>query len=95
MSELKLVDYKHIDIKVKNLVDGYIHDVQSKIPDDTYYNIPPLVHMICALFYDLTDKYDESRIGSVYEINGNEITATKPFAKSAYLENIVSSGRRH
>ena len=100
MAELKVADYKHIDVKIKSLLNGYIRGVQLTLPHDTYHNIPPLINNICALFYYLTDKWDKNRIGSMYEINGNKVKVAKQLPEtymhqSTFLENIVYSNKHH
>ena len=100
MSSLNVADYKYIDIKIKDLVNGYIRGIQEILSNDTYHNIPPLINTICALFYNLADEWSRNDVASQYEINGNKLKISNESAKgvhhqSAYLTNTVHSGKHH
>ena len=97
MSTLELADHKDIPQRDKDLVGGYIRDIQVLLPKDAaYYNIPISINYICALFYYLHDTWDPDRVHSVYKIKDDTLTRMDPGAeRSAFLTTTIHSGISH
>ena len=64
MSTLNFDKLKHIEQSQKDIVYGYIHEVQLLLPnDDSFYNIPSLVIFTCLAYYypdEYFTKYNEN-----------------------------------
>ena len=86
MTALELSLFKDIPQRDKNLIYGYIREMQTILPKDTaFYNIPQSINYICALFYYLRDKWDEEYIGPCHALsNGGYCITTQVDESSSY-----------
>ena len=69
-----------VDIQTKNIVSGYIRNVQLLLPKDNYYNIPKLInHIIIFYLYDcITFDIDKAKHTSSLEFsNDNKTVSSK------------------
>ncbi len=100
MASVETVLTKDLPQKEKDLIDGFIREIQALFPKDTaFYNIPISINHICALFYHLYvfDKWDPEYICSRHKVtkNGYCIEHTQWHFASAYGSVIVKSPGIH
>ena len=69
---------KGCDKKTKNIVNGYIHEIQKAFPwqENSYYIIPELVNHICLSFYWIRFAFNKKYKGDYLEFI-DESTVTK------------------
>ena len=71
---LSLHKLKRLPQKEKDLINGFIREIQATFPENnTYFNIPISINHICALFYNIyvNDKWDPKYIGYGHELEKN------------------------
>ena len=92
-----LENVKKADKKSRQLIFGFVREAQELLPDDTYYNIPELISHICLVYYFLMDFFDPKLMHKSIEYaeEGNKYCVVKNDSewRSAYLSNVVSSGK--
>ena len=90
---------KNVWQKWKDLINGYIRNMQVILPkDETFYNIPPLINHICLIYYGSTDEWDSKYISKKMKLQDNCITNISDVAYeyvSAFGRAIISSGKFH
>ena len=88
---------KHINPKIKNLVFGFIRNVQPLLPqNNVYYNIPEIVFHGTLLFYNPMDEWDKKYVGKGDTLKGNSITHNTLSHSSSFGSIIASdSGEYH
>ena len=59
MAAVTLEDIKSIDQKIKDVIHGYIRNVQKEMPQDNiYFTIPALVIHWIMIFYYIAEHFD-------------------------------------
>ena len=90
---------KKADQKSNHLIFGFVREAQQLLPVETYYNIPELISHICLVYYFLMDFFDPNLMhpSIEYADKDNKHCVIKKVMKwgSAYLSNVVSSGKHH
>ena len=103
MSASKMLEnVKRIDQESKDLIFGYIRNVQELFPaDNVYYTIPNLViHWILLYFY-FEDKFDDKLCTQSYDLSDDKSIVTLNSEHGnrgkgpAFLSRIVKSKQRH
>ena len=60
MVNAQLEAIKKVDRRSNQIVQGFIRDIQDKLPaHNTFYTIPELVISWCLLFYFIKERFDE------------------------------------
>ena len=73
-----LEDVKFIDQRTKDVIFGYIKDVQQLFPkDNSYYIIPKLVIYWCLLYYYQNEQFDPTQCSAKIKLSDNNTIATQ------------------
>ena len=97
---LNLSYFKKLKQRDKDIVSGYIRNMQLSLPtNNPFYNIPQIVNVLCALYSVNYDEWDEQCSGPNYEISedGHIITMTKDECEeTAFMKQIINNkGKYH
>ena len=90
---------KHISLPTKDLINGYIRNVQNELfgdiaNDNPYYNIPQLINNHCILFYESFTWYKEHHGDGLKFISDTQVTVeTRKGGKwlTCMFENVISN----
>ena len=102
--EAKIDNFKHINLKDKDCVVGFIRNIEKllskqKSINNTPNTIPMLIFQLCTLYYGLADCWDEYNCFESYEIIDQTILKqTKDYTtRPAFLPDFSKphSGRRY
>ena len=95
MTTLDLTSFIHIPQREKDLINGFIREIQKIFPEDVpFYNIPISINKICGVFYQLyNDKWDKKYIGVNHRLSqdGYRIEHIKSYQNTSYGSLIVKS----
>ena len=71
-------DFKTIDTRTQDLIDGYIKIIQQSLPtDNVYYIIPALVIRWILLYFYIRDQFDRNHCADCYTISDDNYIITK------------------
>ena len=92
-----LENVKYIDANAKDLVNGYLKQINQNSHDNhsLHSNIPPLIYCWCLLYYFINESFDLENSHNNYQIqNDDSIIRKRRDGRTgcAYLTNIVKSG---
>ena len=94
--QLKLEDVRKIEQKSKNLVFGYVRNVQRSFPTNiVYYTIPTLITHWILLYYYIWEKIDEDNCAPEYALSKDNrvITLQQNWSSGAvYFKKVLKSG---
>ena len=94
---MELKKLKNIDQMTKDLVNGFIRDIQRYLPNNqTYYNIPSSIKNICILFFYMFDEWNPNMIGKGFTIVNDTklVSEYSSFTwRAAYLSKMIENGQ--
>ena len=84
---------KNCDTKTKNIINGYIHEMQKLFPweENSYFIIPKLINHICLSFYWIRFAFNRKYAGNNLEFI-NESTVTKLKGDRSTVHSLCSIG---
>ena len=98
-SSLNLSIFKNLRQSEKDIVYGYIKHSQSILPQNSYYNIPQIVIVLCTLYCMKYDEWDPNCKGSSYKINEDDNILTMTGCaceETAFMKKITDNeGKYH
>ena len=94
-SRAQLEKVKHISIKIKDCINGYIRPIQHQLSNNnSYVTIPSLVIQWLILYYHIFEQFDPKFCHDSYELSENDtkITKSRYGHGRAYLTKVVREG---